>query len=68
MDIKNFKKFESHSIGIDMLIDDYERRLKTVNGMIKDIEDNEEVSPDYNRLTTKASCFRTFLSELKKLK
>jgi hypothetical protein len=49
---------------VELLIEDYERRLKTIK---------EEISKNIgkmkcSRLETKASCYRTFLSELNKIK
>lgn len=44
------------------LIEDYERRLKTVMDMI---EHTRYDNLDLIRLKTKASCYRTFLAELK---
>ena len=44
------------------LIGDYERRLKTV--MVELEKGGNDLT--INRLGTKASCYRTFLTELKK--
>lgn len=48
---------------IRQLIDDYKRRLKTANHMLK----NWELPSGKERLNTKASCYRTFISELNKI-
>jgi hypothetical protein len=44
------------------LIEDYERRLKTVNAELKKGGNDLTI----NRLGTKASCYRTFIAELKR--
>lgn len=51
------------------LIDDYQRRLKTINEMIERLPKHMDGTEDVTtvRLTTKASCYRTFLSELERL-
>lgn len=43
-----------------ILIEDYERRLKTINAELEKGGDEKKI----NRLVTKASCYRTFLTEL----
>lgn len=46
------------------LIEDYERRLKTVNEMLTDKANRKE--PIVSRLRAKMSCYRTFIHELNK--
>lgn len=54
------------------LLEDYQRRLKTITKDIKDLENimgKESMSnfyDEYIRLKTKASCYRTFIAELEK--
>jgi len=49
---------------LEMLIEDYERRLKTINE-----EKAQNISKmKYSRLEAKASCYRYFLVELNKVK
>lgn len=50
------------------LIEDYKRRLKTVEEMSKAFESNGSVSDiqKKERLTTKASEYRTFISEMER--
>ena len=45
------------------LIEDYERRLQTAETMLK--EKNYSSITQAERIKTKASCYRTFLAELK---
>ena len=47
---------------IKILIEDYERRITTINKLI----DKEQSLLAKNRLETKRDCYRTFLSELQK--
>jgi len=46
-----------------VLLEDYKRRLKTVMSEIK--KGGNDLT--LNRLGTKASCYRTFISELERL-
>lgn len=48
------------------LLADYERRLETVKNMIADLEMYKTLSVKAYRLKTKASCYRTFITELKR--
>lgn len=50
------------------LIEDYKRRLETMNTMIKAFESNGSTSDiqKEERLKTKASAYRTFISELER--
>ena len=48
---------------METLLEDYERRLKTVLEELRICELNIEKE---TRLQTKASCYRTFISELKR--
>lgn len=49
---------------IEQLIDDYKRRLKTVMTEIRKGGNDLTI----NRLSTKASCYRTFIVELERAK
>lgn len=49
---------------IEQLIEDYKRRLKTVMVEIKKGGNDLTI----NRLSTKGSCYRTFITELEKIK
>lgn len=49
---------------IELLIEDYKRRLKTAENMLK----NWELPNNKERVKTKASCYRTFISELERAK
>lgn len=48
------------------LIEDYERKLKTLNEIIKELRNKDGSNLDYIRLITKAGCYRTFITELKR--
>ncbi len=48
---------------IETILEDYKRRLETANKMIDELQFKDDANPDYVRLTTKASCYRTFISE-----
>ncbi len=50
-----------------MLLDDYKRRLETISIQINSFKDNCPSNPDYTRLKTKASCYRTIISELERI-
>lgn len=52
---------------IDRLLSDYQRRLKTVLEILDDynIQQDED---NIIRIRAKIGCFRTFITELKKLK
>lgn len=65
--IKTFEDKTSESNAsniINQLIEDYERRLKTVLEEIKPLKLSEELKEE--RLNTKASCYRTFIAELRR--
>lgn len=48
---------------METLLEDYKRRLKTANEMLK--ETDEEKDPiKYERIRTKANCFRKIIVEL----
>lgn len=49
---------------MESLIKDYERRLETVLTELKPLKLEEDLK--HERLTTKASCYRTFIAELKR--
>jgi len=50
---------------MEILLDDYKRRLETANKMLK--ETDRIAHPiKYVRLETKASCYRTIISELER--
>jgi hypothetical protein len=51
---------------INLLIDDYKRKIETINQMLKET-DRIKYPITYTRIETKRSCYRTFLSELEKL-
>lgn len=51
---------------METLLEDYKRRLKTANEMIEGLRFKDDVNPDYIRLTTKASCYRTIIAELER--
>ncbi len=51
----------------DILLDDYKRRLETISIQINSFKDNCPSNPDYARLKTKASCYRTIISELERI-
>lgn len=54
---------------IDLLIEDYERRLKTVKEILEEMRvDGVSTTDEIIRVATKGSTFRTFISELIKLK
>jgi len=49
------------------LLEDYQRRLKTINAEIDNISNKNDSNPTYARLCVKASCYRTFITELEKI-
>ena len=48
------------------LLDDYKRRLETVNKILKET-DNTRYPINYTRLITKASCYRTLINEFERI-
>jgi hypothetical protein len=48
------------------LIEDYQRRLATVNEMINNLKFKDDANPDYIRLTTKRAEYRTVITELER--
>lgn len=65
--MKNSKTFETQYSGVQILIEDYERRLNTANKIIDEFNFKDDSNPDYIRMKTKASCYRTFITELKRV-
>lgn len=51
---------------MERLLEDYNRRLKTANKMIDELRFKDDSNSDYIRLTTKASCYRTMITELER--
>jgi len=51
---------------MEQLIEDYERRIKTATEMLKNTS-RIAYPIKYNRIETKLSCYRTFLSELERI-
>lgn len=51
---------------MEQLLEDYQRRLKTITEMINNLPSDCPDKPEHIRLTTKRSCYKTFISELKK--
>jgi hypothetical protein len=49
------------------LLEDYERKLDTLNKMIEGLEFQDINTDTIKRYRTKASCYRTFIVELKRL-
>ena len=49
---------------VDLLIDDYQRKIKIINYIIEKTCDDVTLL----RLKTKASCYRTFIVELERAK
>lgn len=60
------------------LLEDYQRKLKEVNKLILEFPDIEKIkiydwdtsiyyAQAFKRLTTKASCYRTFIAELERI-
>ena len=45
------------------LIEDYQRKINTINELLKDSSNSEET---ISRLKTKAGCYRSFLTDLKR--
>jgi len=53
---------------IEMLLEDYKRRLNTVNDMLIDFPSPIDYAPErYQRYKVKASCYRTIISELERI-
>lgn len=52
---------------IETLLEDYKRKLKTANEMADDMIFKDVSNPDYVRVKIKASCYRTFISEIERL-
>lgn len=53
---------------LEQLIEDYQRKLVTIQKEIDKLNTNCPDNPTYARLTTKQGCYRTFLTELERLK
>lgn len=53
-------------MSVEQLIEDYERRIATIELTLE--KKDYSSANQAERLKTKASCYRTFLSELKKIK
>ena len=56
--------------GIELLIEDYSRRRKTISKDLYDIPikyPNEDMTSLKERLSIKSSCYATFISELNKI-
>ena len=51
---------------METLLDDYKRRLATIQNEIDKFEHNCPDNLDYTRYKTKASCYRTFIAELER--
>ena len=51
---------------LDLLIESYEIRLKSIKGVIKKVK-GECIKTD-TRLKTKAGCYQTFLTELNRIR
>ena len=49
------------------LLEDYKRKLATINQMIEGLEFQDINTDTVKRYRTKASCYKTFISELEKL-
>ncbi|BAV39171.1 hypothetical protein BPT24_048 [Tenacibaculum phage pT24] len=49
---------------VEQLIEDYERRIENCNKLLDSTDSNSQK----NRLETKKSCYKTFISELKRIK
>lgn len=49
------------------LLSNYQIKLNTINNMIDAIAEKNEDNPTYIRLTTKASVYRTLITELDKI-
>lgn len=52
---------------MEELLEDYKRRLATINDMLNGLPQNEDTVDTHKRYITKASCYRTFISEIEKL-
>ena len=61
------KDLEVLSQNVVNLIEDYERRINTINLELKSLRRTEENIDTHKRLNIKLGCYRTFLSELKKV-
>lgn len=48
------------------LLDSYKRRLQTMSAMIDELQIKDDCNPKYIRYKTKASCYRTIISELER--
>ena len=49
---------------MDILLDEYKRKLQRVNELLKTLKFKDNANPQYVRLTAKASCYRTIIEEL----
>jgi hypothetical protein len=58
---------EIASTSISQLLDDYKRRLVTVNEELKKLGKEADDVDKHKRLNTKASCYRTFITELERV-
>lgn len=67
--MKKNKNIPSNVIDFSTFIEDYKRRLDTVNEMLIKIEvvETEDEKETFTRLKTKASEYRTFIAELERI-
>lgn len=57
----------NHRAVMKQLLEDYKRRLKSINGMIgNSIEFIRRPAVDQQRLENKASCYKDFISEMER--
>lgn len=48
------------------LLEDYKRKLKTVERVIIELRFKDDANPNYIRLKTKQYCYRAFINELER--
>ena len=59
--VSNSDKFRIKQTGVNELIEDYQRKINSVNELLKNKDNDKET---INRLKIKAGCYRSFLTDL----
>ena len=54
-------------LSVKQLIEDYQRRVETINSELKKLSEDGIDYEKHKRLNTKAGCYRTFISELERI-
>ena len=52
---------------MQILLEDYKRRLATAQEMLNELRFKDDANPDFIRIKTKISCYRSMIHELDSL-